>query len=91
MGKPTSGYPSDFAIPTQSGLEWALYPSESSGSTTTCDPDNWSFNGSYPCLRHGGYYYQNQNHGPFYVGYGYASGSGSYVGCRLQERPPKAA
>lgn len=91
VGKPTSGYPSDFAIPTQSGLEWALYPSESSGSTTTCVPDSWSFSGSSPCLRHGGYYYQYQSHGPFYVYYYNASYSDSSIGCRLQERPPKAA
>ena len=91
VGKPTSGYPSDFAIPTQSGLEWALYPSESSGSTTTCVPDSWDFNGSGPCLRHGGSYYRDRNHGPFCVDYSSASYSGSNVGCRLQERPPKAA
>ena len=91
VGKPTSGYPSDFAIPTQSGLEWALYPSESSGSTTTCVPDHWSFYGGYPCLYLGGFYSQDQSHGPFYVGYGYASSSLSSIGCRLQERPPKAA
>lgn len=35
VGKPVAGYPKDFAIPTQSGLEWALYPSEAGGSTTT--------------------------------------------------------
>ena len=40
---------------------------------------------------HGGYYSQNRSHGPFYVGYSYASGSYSGIGCRLQERPPKAA
>ena len=34
VGKPVAGYPKDFAIPTQSGLEWALYPSEAGGSTT---------------------------------------------------------
>lgn len=91
VGKPTSGYPSDFAIPTQSGLEWALYPSESSGSTTTCVPDSWDFYGSYLCLRHGGNYDRLQNRGPFCVNYDSASYSSSYVGCRLQERPPKAA
>ena len=91
VGKPTSGYPSDFAIPTQSGLEWALYPSESSGSTTTCVPDVWSFNGSDPCLCRGGGYFQSQNRGPFFVDYNGASLSSSGVGCRLQERPPKAA
>ena len=91
VGKPTSGYPSDFAIPTQSGLEWALYPTESSGSTTTYVPDYWDFYGSSPCLYHGGYYYRSQSHGPFCVYYDDASYSSSYIGCRLQERPPKAA
>ncbi len=90
VGKPTGGYPSDFAIPTQDGLEWALYPTESSGSTTTYVPDSWNFDG-YPCLRHGGDYGQNRSHGPFCVYYSSASSSGSNVGCRLQERPPKAA
>lgn len=93
VGKPggSNGYPSDFAIPTQSGLEWALYPSERSGSTTTYVPDVWDFSGSNPCLFHGGSYYQNQSYGPFYVYYSSASNSYAYIGCRLQERPPKAA
>ena len=68
-----------------------FYPSESSGSTTTCVPDGWGFNGSYPCLDHGGFYSQNRNHGPFCVYCSNASYSDSYIGCRLQERPPKAA
>ena len=91
VGKPVAGYPSDFTIPTQSGLEWALFPSAAAGSTTNYVPDYWDFGGSNPCLRHGGDYSQNQNHGPFYVGYGGASGAGASIGCRLQERPPKAA
>lgn len=91
VGKPVAGYPKDFAIPTQSGLEWALYPSEAGGSTTTYVPDSWDFYGSSPCLRRGGSYFQSQNHGPFYVYYYSASSTGSSVGCRLQERPPKAA
>ena len=90
VGKPVDGYPSDFAIPTQSGLEWALYPTASSGSQTTYAQDSWSFFGSSPCLLHGGGYSQNLNFGPFCVGYRGASSSGSNVGCRLQERPPKA-
>lgn len=89
VGKPVGGYPSDFAIPTQSGLEWALYPSAAAGSTTTYVPDYWDSGGSYPCLYHGGGYGQGQYRGPFCVSYDYASGSGSSVGCRLQERPPK--
>jgi hypothetical protein len=91
VGKPTSGYPSDFTIPTASGLEWALFPSAANGSTTTYVPDYWDFYGSSPCLLHGGYYYQYQYHGPFYVGYNRASSSFDFIGCRLQERPPKAA
>ena len=92
VGKPAgSGYPSDLAIPTQDGLEWALYPSAVNGSQTTYVPDGWSFSGSGPCLYHGGIYGQGLNHGPFYVGYNSASNSDTYIGCRLQERPPKAA
>ena len=91
VGKPVAGYPSDFTIPTQSGLEWALFPSAAAGSTTNYVPDYWNFSGSYPCLRRGGSYGQNQNHGPFYVNCGGASNTGTSIGCRLQERPPKAA
>ena len=91
VGKPVAGYPSDFTIPTQSGLEWALFPSAAAGSTTNYVPDSWNFYGSYPCLRHGGYYGQYQNHGPFCVGYDGTSYASTFIGCRLQERPPKAA
>ena len=90
VGKPVAGYAKDFAIPTQSGLEWALYPSKSGGSTTTYVPDFWHFSGSSPCLYHGGgYNSQNQGHGPFYIYCGSASYKVSNIGCRLQERPPK--
>ena len=91
VGKPVAGYPSDFTIPTQSGLEWALFPSAAAGSTTNYVPDNWDFDGGSPCLRRGGYYYQNQNRGPFCVNYYGTSGTSASIGCRLQERPPKAA
>lgn len=91
VGKPVAGYPSDFTIPTQSGLEWALFPSAAAGSTTNYVPDYWGFSGSSPCLYHGGNYVQYQDHGPFCV-YCYGTSS-TYtgIGCRLQERPPKAA
>lgn len=91
VGKPVAGYPSDFTIPTQSGLEWALFPSAAAGSTTNYVPDSWNFYGGYPCLRHGGGYGQSQGRGPFYVGYNGTSDTSANVGCRLQERPPKAA
>lgn len=91
VGMPSSGYPSDFTIPTASGLEWALFPSAANGSQTTYVPDYWYFNGGYPCLYHGGSYYQGQDRGPFYIYYSNASVAYGGVGCRLQERPPKAA
>ena len=90
VGKPVAGYPSDFTIPTQSGLEWALFPSAAAGSTTNYVPDFWYFSGSFPCLLHGGYG-QGQYHGPFCVSYGGTSSTNAVIGCRLQERPPKAA
>ena len=91
VGKPVAGYPSDFTIPTQDGLEWALFPSAANGSQTTYVPDSWNYSGGSPCLRHGGNYSQVLSHGPFYVNYSAASDTSSYIGCRLQERPPKAA
>ena len=91
VGKPVAGYPSDFTIPTQSGLEWALFPSAAAGSTTNYVPDGWDFSGSSPCLRHGGNYYRNQDRGPFCVYCSGTSSTDSSIGCRLQERPPKAA
>ena len=91
VGKPVAGYPSDFTIPTQSGLEWALFPSAAAGSTTNYVPDYWNFNGSSPCLYRGGSYYRDQSHGPFCVSCSGTSNAYTNVGCRLQERPPKAA
>lgn len=88
---PSSGYPNDMAVPTQSGFEWALRPATTGGSDSTYVPDYWNFSGSYPCLYRGGYCSQNQNRGPFCVYYYSTSNAGTYIGCRLQERPPKAA
>ncbi len=88
---PSSGYPNDMAVPTQSGFEWALRPATTGGSDSTYVPDNWYFGGSNPCLYRGGFYGQGQNHGPFCVSCSSASYASAYIGCRLQERPPKAA
>lgn len=88
---PSSGYPNDMAVPTQSGFEWALRPATTGGSDSTYVPDYWNFSGSSPCLFRGGSFDQYQGHGPFYVDYSSASNAGTYIGCRLQERPPKAA
>lgn len=46
---------------------------------------------SLPCLYRGGSYGRGQYHGPFCVYYYGASSAYSSIGCRLQERPPKAA
>ena len=91
VGKPVAGYPSDFTIPTQSGLEWALFPSAAAGSTTNYVPDSWYFGGGGPCLHRGGSYGQSQGRGPFCVDCSGTSYTYTYIGCRLQERPPKAA
>lgn len=89
VGKPVAGYPSDFTIPTQDGLEWALFPSAANGSQTTYVPDSWYYDVGGPCLRHGGSYGQVLNRGPFCVDCDGTSFQGSYIGCRLQERQPK--
>ena len=91
VGVPRSGYPSELAIPTQSGLEWALYPIAGGGSQTTYVPDYWGFTGRESCLFFGGNYYQKQNRGPFCVQGLSASTADGNIGCRLQERPPKTA
>lgn len=88
---PSSGYPNDMAVPTQSGFEWALRPATTGGSDSTYVPDSWNFGGRYPCLYRGGSYIQYQYHGPFCVSCSGTSSSYSDIGCRLQERPPKAA
>lgn len=89
VGKPVAGYPSDFTIPTQDGLEWALFPSAANGSQTTYVPDIWNYDRSNPCLYHGGHYSRGLDRGPFYVNLSVASYASSGIGCRLQERPPK--
>lgn len=88
---PSSGYPNDMAVPTQSGFEWALRPATTGGSDSTYVPDTWGFSGSYPCLHLGGNCSQGQDRGPFCVNCGSASYAYTGIGCRLQERPPKAA
>ena len=54
-------------------------------------PDYWGFGGGYPCLLRGGSYSRYLSRGPFCVGYDGASNTSDSIGCRLQERPPKAA
>ena len=86
VGTLTSGYPSRFTVRSQAGFP-VFAPSQSNGSDSTYSCDYWHFDSSYPCLCVGGNYYQNTNHGLFYVDYYYASYSGAHIGCRLQELP----
>lgn len=91
VGKPpSSGFPTEFAIPSQTGLNWALYPVVLDGSDSTCVPDYWSYSGAYPSIMGGGSYLSfSKNSGPFMITYSKMYESGPNVGCRLQERPPK--
>lgn len=50
-------------------------------------PDNWNFNGSNPCLHHGGNYYRDQNLGPFYVYCNGTSNTNDNIGCRILDKP----
>lgn len=90
VGKPVAGYPSDFTIPTQDGMKWALFPSAANGSQTTYVPDYWGYRGDRPCLYRGGDAGPGLNKGPFYMGTTSTSGQAINFGCRLQERPPKS-
>ena len=90
VGKPASGYPSDFTIPTQDGLEWALFPSAANGGSNKYVPDYWYFYGGNPCLRHGSDCIQTLGCGAFCVDFNITPDTDDGIGCRLQERPPKA-
>lgn len=50
-------------------------------------PDYWNFDGSSPCLCHGGSYNQNQDRGPFYVYCYGTSNSVDSIGCRILAKP----
>lgn len=89
VGIPVKGYPSEFVIPTISGLEWALYPIAANGSTMSYVPDDWNLILNNPCLVHGGYYVNAQEYGPFCLISVHASIAHNKIGFRLQERPPK--
>ena len=88
---PIGGYPNALQVSATSGFEWCVRPLTTGGSDSTCVPDYWHFYASYPCLRHGGNYVRSQGRGPFCVYYDSASNADDNVGCRLQERPPKAS
>ena len=79
VGKPVAGYPKDFASRPKAGWSGRCIPLRLAAVPPHIVPDDWIFNGSYPCLHHGGNYNQNQNHGPFYVNYNSASNTNSNI------------
>lgn len=87
-GISSSGCISGWSVPTTSGLEWALYPSSVSGTDYTlyC-ADRASTGSSSVVVYVGGYYSQYRYYGLFYSYMDSTSGSGSYIGARLQYLP----
>lgn len=74
--------------PTNSGYEYAIYPSAVSGSESTYVTDRCGYNSSGVVLFVGGNYAQDQYHGLFHLsGYNAASRSGASVGCRIMKLP----
>jgi hypothetical protein len=86
--RPTSSnYIKAFNVPSASGLEWALYPSEVSSDTSYVG-DYCNYNSSGVVLNVGGNYGQYQFHGAFYLnGDSSASGTSAFIGSRLQKLP----
>lgn len=88
VGVPTNGWPSAFAVATESGLEWCIYPTATGGSKDTYSSDGWNFGRStLQCLLFGGSYSQYENFGLFLVECTGASTSYISYGCRLQKLP----
>lgn len=89
VGAPTSGYPSAFAVSTEPGLEWMIYPTASRGSVTTYTTDSWinSPAQSGMAVASGGCYLESMAYGLFHAELFNASASGVAIGCRLQKLP----
>ena len=89
--RPTAtGWTTAWNDPSASGFEYALYPSTADssldGSTYICDRCNYNASGVVLCV--GGYYYQSQSFGAFYLNGCYqASNQNASIGSRLQKLP----
>lgn len=84
----SGGYTSKYTDPSASGFEYALYPSEVSGTDSTYVCDYCDYSASGVVLRVGGSYDQGQNRGLFYLsGYDAASDQYASLGSRLQKLP----
>ena len=87
-----SGCPTALQVPTTSGFEWAVCPLVIGGHESAYVPDYWEIgDSSYPCLLHGGSTNRGVDQGLFCFYSSLASFTAGNIGCRLQERPPKAA
>lgn len=87
--RPTSsGYISQWSVPSVSGYDWALYPSAVRGSKSTYIADYCGYGSSGVILLVGGCYYTGNAWGAFPL-YGdqTASYSGKNIGARLQYLP----
>ena len=84
----TSNCISAWSIPSASGFEYALYPSDVAGSDSTYICDFCSYESSGVVSLCGGSYTQSQSVGLFFLnGSQTASDSPAYIGCRLQKLP----
>ena len=86
----SSDYIKAWGIPTASGFEWALYPSQVGGSDSAYVPDFCNCNSYGVVFLAGGGYDQYQSRGLFYFGGGNAASSqDAIIGCRLMKLPNK--
>ena len=86
----SSEYITDLSVPSEAGLDWAMYPKHSSrtGSSSTYLCDYCYFNSSGVVLYVGGSYDRHQNYGLGCANGNVASsGSGSVLGVRLLRYP----
>lgn len=84
----SSNYISGWTTPSASGYEYALYPNAVSGSESTYVCDYCYYASSGVVLYVGGFYYQFQSLGAFYLnGYDGASYSVADIGSRIMELP----
>ena len=84
----SSGWISAWTTPTAGGFEYALYPNAVAGSDDTYVGDYCYYNAGGVVLRVGGYYFQGQDRGAFFLSGDYAASSAvAYIGCRLQKLP----
>lgn len=85
--KNTEGYIKNWAQPTATGFEWALFPSELTTTLSNCVPDcYYQVNGNAMYI--GGSRGINYRHGPFFIYCDFTdTGTSDYIGTRLMKLP----